>query len=178
MNNRNKLVEFFVSRKKTWALTMICLGLIAILLGFLEGMNYAWPMYQHHYDDVSAKSVGNYGFVAYDSGLDSYKQGDYDTALKTLTTGYTQLSDADGNIPASKQRLAADYQLLIGDCLFNQQKIQPAVEAWKQALRHDPNDMPSKYNLELVAQMQSASGGGGSSQGPSSQGGKGRDKGI
>jgi len=179
MNTKEKLLAFLIRNKKAWAITLLCAGTIVLLFGCVKLLSFTLPMLEHNYGDaISGRRMGDVSIAYYDGGLSTYKQGDYASALKILTAGYTTLSDADGNIPPRRQRLAADYQLLIGNCLFYQQKLKAAAEAYKQALRHDPNDLSAKYNLELIAQIVASGGGQGDPKGPAGQAGKGRDKGI
>ena len=38
----------------------------------------------------------------------------------------------------------------VGNTLFKQNKFEESIEAYKQALRHNPNDDDARYNLELA----------------------------
>ena len=152
---------------------------IAVGDGVFRTLSYTLPMLTHDYPTAAQSKSGDPALAWYDAGLSIYQAGDYEDAQKVLTKGYTLLSDKDGNIPQSRQQLAADFQLLIGNSLFYQQKFNPAAEAYKQALRHSPNDMEAKYNLEMIEMMiASGSGKGGDPKGPAGQAGKGAPKGI
>ncbi len=40
-----------------------------------------------------------------------------------------------------REKLAAKIQLLIGNTLYGEEKLQQAAEAYAQALRHEPGNM-------------------------------------
>ncbi|HEY9775935.1 MAG TPA: hypothetical protein V6C81_19385 [Planktothrix sp.] len=176
MNAKTKIFAFLM-RSKKGLVKLAAFAFIALALyGCLRLFTYTLPMLQHDYATAAQSKRGEQTLPYYDAGLELYHNGDYVNAQKIWTAGYTLLSDQDGTIAVSRQARAADFQLLIGNSLFYQQKLSPAAEAYKQALRHNPNDLEAKYNLELVSQLIIKGGGGGGSGQPG--GGKGRPKGI
>jgi len=78
-----------------------------------------------------------------------YKQEKYDDAIH-------QFIDLT-NQELSKEDKAKIYHNL-GNSLLNNKKIKESIEAYKQALRNNPSDMETKYNLayaqKLLAQQQ------------------------
>jgi tetratricopeptide (TPR) repeat protein len=54
--------------------------------------------------------------------------------------------------PLSKDTMAKAYHNL-GNALLQQKKYQDAVDAYKQALKNDPNDADTRYNLAYAQQM-------------------------
>ena len=70
-----------------------------------------------------------------------YKQSDFERS-ESLFNGLTQKTEN------KKQKSMAFHNL--GNSLFNQDKIEESIEAYKNALRNDPSDFDSKYNLSLA----------------------------
>ena len=85
-------------------------------------------------DPVSPSATFNVG-DAY------YKQQRYDEAARTFQT----YSAMEKNPESSSRAL---YN--VGNTLFKQNKFEESIEAYKQALRHNPNDDDARYNLELA----------------------------
>lgn len=73
-----------------------------------------------------------------------YEQKSYDEATKT----YEKLSTSN----LSPLQKAGTYHNL-GNSLLQSQKFEPAIEAYKNALRNNPNDEDTKYNLEYARRM-------------------------
>lgn len=73
-----------------------------------------------------------------------YQQKQYDSARKFL-------SAAAKNEPTPQLRSAANYN--IGNTYMREQKWQEAIDAYKQTLRENPQDMDAKYNLSYAQQM-------------------------
>src|ERR1700728_1289396 len=131
MNIKTKLFEFLKRNKKGWAKLFIFAFIGLGCYGCLRMFTYTLPMIEHDYVTAAQSKRGDQSLPFYDAGLMLYQQGDYPDAQKLWTAGYTLLSDQDGSIPAGKQARAADFQLLIGNSLFYQQKLQPAAERYK-----------------------------------------------
>ncbi len=55
-----------------------------------------------------------------------------------------------------KSKLARTY-FLLGKCYQRQKQLDKAVESYEDTLRLDPENLPAKYNLEMIIM----SGGGG-----------------
>ncbi len=73
-----------------------------------------------------------------------YKQESFEEAAKTFESlAGEQLT------PVQK---AASYHNL-GNSLMNLQQLEPAIEAYKNALRQNPKDVESRYNLEYAKRM-------------------------
>ena len=68
-----------------------------------------------------------------------YQSGQYDTAY----THYI-MSNLEGDLPIEKQ--ARTFHNL-GNTFLEQQKYQEAIDLYKQALRLNPNDADTRYNL-------------------------------
>ena len=73
-----------------------------------------------------------------------YKQESFEEAAKTFETLAGQKLT-----PAQK---SASYHNL-GNSLMHLQQFEPAIEAYKNALRQNPKDVDSKYNLEYAKRM-------------------------
>ena len=70
-----------------------------------------------------------------------YKQSDFERS-ESLFNGLTQKTEN------KKQKSMAFHNL--GNSLFNQDKIEESIEAYKNALRNNSSDFDSKYNLSLA----------------------------
>lgn len=82
---------------------------------------------------------------AYNLGNAIYQQERYDEAVRQYEEVANQASDN-----ATK---AAAYHNL-GNAYFHQQDYQKSIEAYKNALRLQPQDMETKYNLALAQRQQ------------------------
>ncbi len=69
-----------------------------------------------------------------------YKLGQYAAALDEYAVG-----QREGN---AKTRAVADYQE--GEAFYRMGKLDEAREAYKNALRIDPNDRDAKFNIEVI----------------------------
>jgi tetratricopeptide (TPR) repeat protein len=81
---------------------------------------------------------------AFNLGDALYKQGKYPEA----STQFQSLTNRE----LSKEDKANVYYNL-GNSLLKEKKYKESIEAYKQALRDDANDMDSKYNLSYAMKM-------------------------
>ncbi len=87
-------------------------------------------------------------------GNSMYQQKQFEAARKVMST--TAKAEKDRN-----NKGAANYN--IGNTYMQEQKWQEAIDAYKQALRNNPQDADAKYNLSYALAMlkkQQGSGGG------------------
>ncbi len=73
-----------------------------------------------------------------------YKQGKYDEAIKTYQSLQSQTNDNE---------LKAKLQHNIGNSLLKSQKLEESVNAYKNALKLNPNDEDTKYNLSYALSL-------------------------
>lgn len=73
-----------------------------------------------------------------------YKQGRYDEAIQSFKKGISLTDDKEKKSKAFHN---------IGNSLLKQQKYQEGIEAYKNALRSNPNDLETKYNLSYALNM-------------------------
>ncbi|MGE5398938.1 MAG: tetratricopeptide repeat protein [Ignavibacteriales bacterium] len=73
-----------------------------------------------------------------------YKQERYDEALKTYQQALSKTTD---------KSLKAKTFHNIGNSLLKSQKLQESVDAYKKALRLNPNDQETKYNLSYALNL-------------------------
>ena len=92
----------------------------------------------------SNASTGNFYKSLYNQGASLYKQGKYEEAANTISKVLenTNLSD--------KVKAKAYHNL--GNSLFQQEKYKESIEAYKRALKANPKDMDTKYNMEYAKQ--------------------------
>ena len=94
-------------------------------------------------DYLKADESGNgYYKSVFNLGDAMYKQGQYDSAASKFEK-VSRMPDLD-----DKTRAKAYHNL--GNSLMNRQRYQEAVDAYKQALKANPKDMDTKYNLEYA----------------------------
>ena len=80
---------------------------------------------------------------AYNAANVHYRNQDYENALQFLQQA---LRNAEGELTGS-----SFYNL--GNTLFSTQQLEAAIEAYKDTLRINPDDMDAKHNLELALQQ-------------------------
>ncbi|RYE25605.1 MAG: tetratricopeptide repeat protein [Sphingobacteriales bacterium] len=102
----------------------------------------------------------NYTPGMFNLGNSMYQQKQYDAARKVMTATAKAEKDKNG-------KSAANYN--IGNTYMQEQKWEDAVNAYKQALRNNPQDADAKYNLSYAQTMLKKQQGGGG-------GGKDKDK--
>jgi len=81
----------------------------------------------------------------YNAANTLYRQGSYPEALEQIQMALQFVDE---------EALAESSFYNLGNTFFNSQDPGTAVEAYKQALLLDPDDLDAKYNLELALQQQ------------------------
>lgn len=133
-----------------WINYILLLGLALVTLNtfaqkerkFIRQGNKAYQ--EENYDESEIKyrkaidSEKKLYDAAFNIGDALYKQEKYEDAIN-------QFSDLT-NIELSKEDRAKIYHNL-GNSLLQSNKIKESIEAYKQALRNNPTDMDTKYNL-------------------------------
>jgi Ca-activated chloride channel family protein len=80
-----------------------------------------------------------------------YRQGDYASTLEELHKALDLASSTDENQPPE---IAQASLFNAGNSSYNTQELNAAIDAYRQALLLNPNDLDAKYNLELALQQQ------------------------
>jgi len=114
-----------------------------------QKFNEAAALYQQALTKNPASVTGMFNL-----GNAYYKQKQLDAARRVMAATAKQSAD-------SLQRSGAQYN--IGNTYMDEKKWQDAIEAYKQALRNNPQDEAAKYNLSYAREMlkqQQQSGGG------------------
>ena len=73
-----------------------------------------------------------------------YKQEKYDDAIKSYQSAFENAKDNE-----SKAKIFHN----VGNSLLKSNKIEQSVEAYKNALKFNPNDQDTKYNLSYALEM-------------------------
>lgn len=94
----------------------------------------------------------NYTPGMFNLGNSLYKQKQFDATRKAMTATAKMAKD-------QPVKSAANYN--VGNTYMEEQKWQEAVDAYKQALRTNPQDADAKYNLSYALAMMKKNGGGG-----------------
>lgn len=80
----------------------------------------------------------------YNLGNALYRQKQYDAAASR----YAGLAEK-----GKDKKEISRYYYNLGNTMYENQKYKESVEAFKNALRNDPNDMDAKHNLQLALRM-------------------------
>ena len=99
-------------------------------------MEYRKAISEHPSNSVATYNLAN----------SYYKKGDFDEAL------YRQ-QEAAKTATSKEEKHKAFHN--IGNILMKGKKCKEAVEAYKNALRNDPTDEETRYNLGLAKNVQS-----------------------
>ena len=141
------------------------LGVFSV--GVVRLVSYTLPLYLGHPDTAAQSDYGDKVVAYYDAALQQYKAHQYDVAAQLAAKAYSTLTAQTGSIPttARAQSEAADIQFLLGISREKNKQQSQAVDAYKQALRHNPDHLAAKYNLERLTKPSSGGGGGGAGKG-------------
>jgi len=77
-------------------------------------------------------------------GTSYYKQQKYEDAIKSFTSSLESAKDNDGRAKVFHN---------IGNSLLKSNKLEQSIEAYKNALKFNPNDQDTKYNLSYALEM-------------------------
>ena len=80
----------------------------------------------------------------YNLGNTYYKQEKYDDAIKSYQSAFENAKDNE-----SRAKIFHN----VGNSLLKSNKIEQSVEAYKTALKYNPNDQDTKYNLSYALEM-------------------------
>ena len=80
----------------------------------------------------------------FDLGTSYYKQEKYEDAIKSFTGSLESAKDDNSR---------AKVYHNIGNSLLKSNKIEESIEAYKNALKFNPNDEDTKYNLSYALEM-------------------------
>ncbi len=162
-------------------LAVVCL-LLAIF-GAARLIFFSTPMLRH--DFIKAQNsplASNRPLALYDLALSNCRQGNFEIARDQLSNAFNALTQNTGVVPANEEMLAARIQFLLGVVNERLKLSRVAISAYEECLRHDPDNMDAKYNLERLKSQFPDMGKGGSSSDPTSdpnsKAGKDKKKGI
>ena len=98
--------------------------------------------------------INDHSFEAhYNLGDALFRQGKYPEALEQYTQAEKALATNDKLSEAKRKEQLADTYHNIGNALYAQQQYDQAVGAYQQALRLDPKDNDTRYNLVKAMQQ-------------------------
>lgn len=135
-------------------------AILAVLLGIYTLWTYSLPMFAGSYEYAadSMSPAAERAVSMYDAGLQRYQAKDYKGAVKVLTEAYNATLGPQGVVEGDQRKFASDIKFLTGNALVQDKQLGQAVEAYKDALRLDPNNLYAKYNLEMLQQMNGGKG--------------------
>lgn len=171
------LINFVARRRLMFSVIATIACLVVLALGLRRAVMYTVPMFQGDYVAAAKSEVAAPAQAWYDAGLTAYQQEDYATAKEVLPKAYSALSSEDGLIKPSDNAMAGEIQFLLALTHERTKQKFMAIEAYKQALRHNPDHMVAKYNLERLLSERGATGGAGEGEGdtPAAGGTAGKD---
>jgi tetratricopeptide (TPR) repeat protein len=161
--------------------TMAFLGVF--VLGLMRLCAYTVQLYNKQFVTATQTDLGDPVIAYYDAALESYRAGDFGWAARMASQAYFKLAQ-EGEISTRSDRVqeeAGDIQFLLGLCHEKAKQKTQAIDAYKQALRHNPNHLEAKFNLERLLNPQGGNGApGGKPEQPGSGDGAGHEgkKGI
>jgi tetratricopeptide (TPR) repeat protein len=98
--------------------------------------------------------INDHSFEAhYNLGDALFRQGKYPEALEQYTQAEKALAANDKLSEAKRKEQLADTYHNMGNALYAQQQYDQAVGAYQQALRLDPKDNDTRYNLVKAMQQ-------------------------
>ena len=97
------------------------------------------------YREGLKKNPQSYG-ATYNLASALYKQERYEDAIEYYQVAGSKLKEKD-----NLEKAAVSHN--IGNALLKTQKYAESIQAYKQALRYNPNDEDSRYNLAYAQQM-------------------------
>ena len=98
--------------------------------------------------------INDHSFEAhYNLGDALFRQGKYPEALEQYTHAEKALAANDKVSEAKRKEQLADTYHNMGNALYAQQQYDQAVGAYQQALRLDPKDNDTRYNLVKAMQQ-------------------------
>jgi tetratricopeptide (TPR) repeat protein len=127
---------------------MLCLGAHAQTNRYVRDGNKLYE--QRKYKEAAAdyqkalQKNPNYVPGLFNLGNSLYQQKQFDAARKVLSATAKKTNDKGG-------KAGANYN--IGNTYMAQQKWEDAIDAYKQALRNNPQDADAKYNLSYAREM-------------------------
>lgn len=84
---------------------------------------------------------------SYNLGNSLYRQDNYEEAIRNFSDAGRMMKDSD-----VKGRAASMHNL--GNALLKNEKLEESIEAYKQALRLNPKDEDTRYNLAYALNQQ------------------------
>lgn len=147
MNNQKHIKYLFILILLILTLSLTACGASVEKLNKRGNEAYIKQMYEEALVAYQAAQIESPELAEpyYNAANTLYRQGNYAEAVKQLSYA---LSFADDE--SIKQ--SGLYNL--GNNAYNSQELEPAVEAYKEALLIDAYDQDAKYNLELALQQQ------------------------
>jgi tetratricopeptide (TPR) repeat protein len=182
MKSQNSLLEFATRYRVMISIVALLASLVVLTLGLRQALYYTIPMLQGDYVGAAQSETVRPTQAWYDAALVSYKRKDYEAAKELLQLSYSSLSAEDGQLNSADNNVAAEVQFLLALTQEGLKQKRQAIDAYKQALRHNPDHLTAKYNLERLLKDDGGSSGGTGGEGdtpaPGSQAGKDGKKGI
>jgi tetratricopeptide (TPR) repeat protein len=173
--------EFITRRRLTLATLAVIASLAAVGFGLFRAYVYTVPLVLGDNTTAASAGVGDADLARYNRALQLFQAGYYELARDEVSQAYSLLAEGRGSIGPGQLKLAADMQFLLGLSYEKTKQKSSAIEAYKQALRHNPTLLDAKFNLERLIEDQSKSGGSGGADnkpGPSTGGQSNKGKGI
>ena len=135
------------------SISLLCYGVAAFSQKENEDIKKGNELYEQKeyvqaevkYRQGLKKNPQSYG-AAYNLANALYKQERYEDAIEYYQIAGSKLKEKD-----NLEKAAVAHN--IGNALLKTEKYTESIQAYKQALRYNPNDEDSRYNLAYAQQM-------------------------
>lgn len=170
----NSIKTYLWERRVQLAVMLAIASAFLALWGGWRMIAYSLPMQTGDYVRAAESGSGNAANAYYDAGLLAYENEQYKDAKELFTAAQSALTSSSGDLPPEARAMAAKIQFALGNNYFRQKQLKAAAEAYRQSLRFDPENLETKYNLELMQKLLASGGGSGNGPGdPKDPGGAG-----
>lgn len=153
-----RLREFMYDQRFNVAKVLTGVFAVIALYALIVGLSYSKPMVREEFQSASESWVADQPMALYDAGLQAYKAEKYPATIKLLIDAYNGCLDANGGVTAKRKQLAADIKFVSANALVKTKKMKAAIDAYKDCLRLDSENMEAKNNLESLLQMNNGKG--------------------
>jgi tetratricopeptide (TPR) repeat protein len=146
--------------KKLGRLTLSLVIACAFGYGFYGLITYVQPMSQDKFGTARSSLVKDETEIFLNGAAKDYDQsvrphGQVDQAklaeaTKVLELALDGLIAKDGHYSLTDKSKLVRVYFLLGKCYQRQKKLDKAIESYENVLRLDPDNLPAKYNLEML----------------------------
>lgn len=146
----NWIFDWLARSRSSICAVLVLANFFLVFYGFQHLWSYSVPMLKGIYHQAAVSDAGDATVAFYDSGLVFLANGQYEVAQAELKEALSSLTEETGQIRAADKPMAAKIQFLLGVANEGLKQWKLAEDAYKEALRLNPANLPAKYNLERI----------------------------